>query len=105
MKDFKSISSNYHIQTLENGSLSIKDVERKDSGHFLCEAENGVGSHLSSLVKLSVHIKPHFKTNFQVIKVKKGETLKIQCLAFGDKPITLEWIKDRNDIHSSSDVR
>ncbi|GFY47704.1 down syndrome cell adhesion molecule [Trichonephila inaurata madagascariensis] len=54
-RNFKSIISNYHIQTLENGSLSIKDLTEEDRGHYLCEAANGVGADLSTVVKLSVH--------------------------------------------------
>ncbi|RWS18961.1 Down syndrome cell adhesion molecule-like protein, partial [Leptotrombidium deliense] len=38
--EFKSISSNYHIQTLENGSLTIKEAAESDAGFYICEAGN-----------------------------------------------------------------
>ncbi|KAH7953228.1 hypothetical protein HPB49_006296 [Dermacentor silvarum] len=54
-KAFKSIISNYHMQMFENGSLIINDVEPKDAGQYLCEATNGIGVGLSTVVRLSVH--------------------------------------------------
>lgn len=70
----------------------------KDAGSYLCEAGNGVGADLSSVVKLAVHVKAHFKTNFQVIKVAKGKPFKILCEALGEKPLKVKWTKDRNEI-------
>ncbi|KAL1414493.1 hypothetical protein MTO96_000895 [Rhipicephalus appendiculatus] len=54
-KAFKSIISNYHMQMFENGSLIINDVEPKDAGQYLCEATNGIGVGISTVVRLSVH--------------------------------------------------
>lgn len=96
--DFRSISSNYHIQTLENGSLVIKEVDENDAGHYLCEAENGVGSVLSKMVHLAVHIHAHFKSNFQVVRIKKSNPMNISCESFGEKPIYIKWLKDRTEL-------
>ncbi|XP_074602199.1 cell adhesion molecule Dscam1-like isoform X2 [Brevipalpus obovatus] len=103
--DFRSISSNYHIQTLENGSLVIRETLESDSGHFSCEAENGVGSVLSKMVRLSVHVQAHFKSNFQVIRIRKGNPMNISCEAFGEKPIYLKWLKDRIEIDALTNRR
>jgi Down syndrome cell adhesion protein len=92
--DFKPISSNFHIQTLENGSLTIKEVTEKDRASYLCEAGNGVGAELSMVVKLSVHVRAHFKSNFQVIRVSRGKPLTVSCEAFGEKPLHIKWTKD-----------
>uniref|UniRef100_T1K8A2 Down syndrome cell adhesion molecule n=1 Tax=Tetranychus urticae TaxID=32264 RepID=T1K8A2_TETUR len=103
--DFKSVSSNYHIQTLENGSLTIKETDKPDSAYYLCEAENGIGSVLSKVVSLTVHIQAHFKSTFQVMRVKIGEMVNISCEAFGEKPINIKWLKERTEIDFLSDRR
>lgn len=97
-KDFKPISSNYHIQSLENGSLLIKDVQKSDEGRYLCDASNGVGPDLSAITHFRVHIRPYFKSGFQVNRVVKGGSVALQCAVHGDKPITVRWAKDGIDI-------
>ncbi|CAN7999140.1 unnamed protein product, partial [Ixodes hexagonus] len=63
---FKSIISNYHMQMFENGSLIINDVEPKDGGKYLCEATNGIGVGLSTVVRLSVHGQRTKRLRFRV---------------------------------------
>lgn len=38
-----------------NGSLSISKVNREHEGSYLCQATNGIGAGLSTLIKLTVH--------------------------------------------------
>jgi hypothetical protein len=71
----------------------------------LCEAGNGVGSDLSVVVRLAVHVKAHFKNNFQMIRVVKDKPLKIPCDAFGKKPLHIKWSKDGMEIGSPSDPK
>lgn len=52
---FRTLVSNSHMHTLENGSLMIRDVAEEDSGVYLCQANNGVGSGLSKVITLKVH--------------------------------------------------
>lgn len=52
---FRTVVSNSHMHTLENGSLMIRDVSEEDSGIYLCQANNGVGSGLSKVITLKVH--------------------------------------------------
>ena len=52
---FRTLVSNSHMHTLENGSLMIRDVTEEDSGVYLCQANNGVGSGLSKVITLKVH--------------------------------------------------
>lgn len=53
-ENFKVIISNANIQTLENGSLTIREVTREDGGHYMVQAINGVGPGISHVVKLTV---------------------------------------------------
>lgn len=54
---FKTIISSSHIHILMNGSLNFRSIESSDAGFYLCEANNGVGSGLSTVVRLTVHSK------------------------------------------------
>lgn len=38
-----------------NGSLMISKVNREHEGSYLCQAINGIGAGLSTLIKLTVH--------------------------------------------------
>ncbi|RWS03186.1 cell adhesion molecule-like protein, partial [Dinothrombium tinctorium] len=81
-----------------------KSVVVGDRVTFDCQAD-GYPSPLirwkaTTVVRLFVHAQAKFKSNFQVIKVRKGEPLKIMCEAFGEKPIDIKWIKDKIEIDS-----
>lgn len=52
---FKVIISNANMQTLENGSLYIREVGRGDAGHYMVQAINGVGPGISLVVRLTVN--------------------------------------------------
>ena len=93
------------MQTLENGSLTIKEVTERDRGSYLCEAGNGVGADLSLVVRLAVHVKAHFKNNFQMIRVVKGKPLKVTCDAYGKKPLHIKWLKDGMEIDTHPDTK
>ncbi|KAM7292171.1 Down syndrome cell adhesion molecule homolog [Ixodes scapularis] len=54
-RDFSVIISNANVQILENGSLSIREADRKDGGQYMCQAINGVGPGISTVVRLDVH--------------------------------------------------
>lgn len=52
--EFRIVTSNSHIQVLENGSMIIKDVELSDASRYVCQASNGINPSLSEVVDLSV---------------------------------------------------
>lgn len=52
---FHAVISNPHMQILENGSLIIKEVNRNDNRRYMCSAFNGVGTGISTIIRLSVH--------------------------------------------------
>ncbi|GIY86309.1 down syndrome cell adhesion molecule-like protein Dscam2, partial [Caerostris extrusa] len=54
-RDYRPISTSYHHQIFENGSLTIQDVTEEDAGYYLCQATNGIGPGLSSVVTLSAN--------------------------------------------------
>ncbi|KAH8025841.1 hypothetical protein HPB51_012873 [Rhipicephalus microplus] len=68
-RDFAVIISNANVQILENGSLSIREADRSDAGHYMCQALNGVGPGISTVVKLDVHVAAHFERKFQALNI------------------------------------
>ncbi|KAI1305179.1 Down syndrome cell adhesion molecule -like protein [Halotydeus destructor] len=100
-EEYRTISSNYRIQTLENGSLIIHEAQATDKGHYLCEVGNGVGTELSKSVKLIVNLKPYFRQEHLTMSIRKDSPLNVTCEALGDKPIRISWSKDGSAIDLS----
>lgn len=65
--NFKLINSNHHVQTLENGSLTIRQAQKDHEGVYLCEADNGVEPNLVKALRLVVHLQAQFADDLQVI--------------------------------------
>lgn len=61
--EFRVITSNSHIQILENGSMIIKDVKLSDSSRYVCQAFNGINPSLSEVIDLVVLSKLNQQTN------------------------------------------
>ncbi|XP_023236837.1 Down syndrome cell adhesion molecule-like protein Dscam2, partial [Centruroides sculpturatus] len=104
-RDYRPISTSYHYQIFENGSLTIQDVARDDAGYYLCQATNGIGSELSSVISLSVHESPRFETKFQTQMVKKKEDVTMTCSVTGDPPLTISWTRDKQPLVIENDPR
>ncbi|XP_046913808.2 cell adhesion molecule Dscam1-like [Dermatophagoides farinae] len=92
---FRTVVSNSHMHTLENGSLMIRDVTEEDSGVYLCQANNGVGSGLSKVITLKVHVPAHFKSKFSAHTVQRGDSTEFSCDAYGELPVSMQVAKDR----------
>ncbi|XP_054713933.1 cell adhesion molecule Dscam2-like [Uloborus diversus] len=92
--DYNTLLTDAHIHTLVNGSLSIRNVEKTDDGFYMCQASNGIGSGISTVISLSVRVPAHFKEEFTAETIRRGEKVVIKCQAFGDRPLTVTWKKD-----------
>ena len=101
---FRTLVSNSHMHTLENGSLMIRDVVEEDSSVYLCQANNGVGSGLSKVITLKVHVPAHFRSKFSAQTVQKGETIEFGCDAFGEAPLLIQLAKDRMQLDMNDAV-
>lgn len=64
--EFRVITSNSHIQILENGSMIIKDVELSDSSRYVCQAFNGINPSLSEVIDLAVLSKLFFRGQLKI---------------------------------------
>ncbi|XP_074596687.1 cell adhesion molecule Dscam1-like [Brevipalpus obovatus] len=95
---YKTLVSSFHIQTLDNGTLFINDIQPTDVGLYLCQASNGVGMELSKVIYVSVHDGAHFRSRFQSLVSTKMEEVRLSCEATGENPISINWKKNNKPI-------
>ena len=103
--EFKPILSSSRSRVFQNGSLVIHSVVKSDEADYLCQVTNSVGSGLSKVIKLTVHIAAHFDTKFRAETVRKGQEARLKCEASGDRPLTIVWTKDKNKINFVTEPR
>ena len=103
--EFKPVISGSHLRVFQNGSLAIHSVQKSDSASYLCQVTNSIGTGLSKVIKLTVHIPAHFKSKFRAETVRKGQDAMIRCEAEGDRPLTISWTKDKNPLRTKDDLR
>lgn len=53
-KDIKDIKSGSDDIKVDEGTLSIHNIQKNHEGRYLCEAVNGIGSGLSAVITISV---------------------------------------------------
>ena len=51
--DYRDIRSNNYVR-IEDGTLSIGNIQKSHEGYYLCEASNGIGAGLSAVIFVSV---------------------------------------------------
>ncbi|XP_022240708.1 Down syndrome cell adhesion molecule-like protein Dscam2 isoform X4 [Limulus polyphemus] len=103
--EFRVVISNANIQILENGSLVIQEATPEDSGSYMCQLTNGVGSGLSTVIDLSVHVAVHTEQKFKVYTVKEGDSVTLECRARGENPIEVTWMMDQVPFDPTSSPR
>uniref|UniRef100_T1JCP4 Down syndrome cell adhesion molecule-like protein Dscam2 n=1 Tax=Strigamia maritima TaxID=126957 RepID=T1JCP4_STRMM len=84
------------VLILANGSLHIRDVSKKDERYFLCEVTNGIGPPL---------MPAYFELKSQNKTSKRGDSVQMDCRAYGDSPMTITWTKDKVPLESLEDDR
>ncbi|KAI1289730.1 Down syndrome cell adhesion molecule -like protein [Halotydeus destructor] len=103
--EFKPINSSPHLRVFQNGSLAVHNVQKSDSAFYLCQANNGIGSGLSKVIKLTVNLAPNFGSKFRAENVRKGHEAKLDCDCQGDKPMSVTWTKDKMPFDPKADPR
>ncbi|GLG93674.1 Protein sidekick [Gryllus bimaculatus] len=91
-QDLNLVMANYKI--LPNGTLRVEGARPEDRGYYLCQATSGIGTELSKVVYLTVHVPARFALASQNTTVARGGAATLECRAEGDKPIAIEWFRN-----------
>ncbi|XP_067215063.1 cell adhesion molecule Dscam1 isoform X13 [Linepithema humile] len=91
--------------SVEDGTLSINNIQKTNEGYYLCEAVNGIGSGLSAVILISVQAPPQFEIKLKNQTARRGEPAVLQCEAQGEKPIGILWNMNNKRLDTKSDPR
>ncbi|XP_060793465.1 basement membrane-specific heparan sulfate proteoglycan core protein isoform X7 [Neoarius graeffei] len=75
-----------------NNSLVLPNVGRQDSGQYICNATNHMGTSEVTIM-VDVETPPYTTTLPDDVAVRVGEVIRLQCLAHGTPPMRFEWSK------------
>ncbi|XP_063221339.1 cell adhesion molecule Dscam2 isoform X2 [Bacillus rossius redtenbacheri] len=103
--DYKDLKPNNPNIKVEDGTLTINNIQKTSEGYYLCEAVNGIGSGLSAVVLISVQAPPHFEIKLRNQTARRGEPTVLQCEARGEKPIGILWNMNNKRLDPKSDNR
>nr|XP_037870631.1 Down syndrome cell adhesion molecule-like protein Dscam2 isoform X44 [Bombyx mori] len=103
--DYKDLKPNNPNVKVEDGTLTISNIQKTNEGYYLCEAVNGIGSGLSALILISVQAPPQFEIKMRNQTARKSEPAVLQCQAKGEKPIGIIWNMNNKRLEPKSDPR
>ncbi|CAH2076527.1 unnamed protein product, partial [Iphiclides podalirius] len=103
--DYKDLKPNNPNVKVEDGTLTINNIQKTNEGYYLCEAVNGIGSGLSAVIIISVQAPPQFEIKMRNQTARRSEPAVLQCQAKGEKPIGIIWNMNNKRLEPKSDPR
>uniref|UniRef100_A0A803SYW7 Ig-like domain-containing protein n=1 Tax=Anolis carolinensis TaxID=28377 RepID=A0A803SYW7_ANOCA len=97
-KKYKVTSKNYHA------SVHILNVEASDIGEYQCKAQNDVGTD-TCICTVKLKEPPKFVTKINNLTVVVGEPVELQAIVEGSQPISVLWLKDKEEVIRESENR
>ncbi|KAI1289751.1 Down syndrome cell adhesion molecule-like protein 1 -like protein [Halotydeus destructor] len=79
---------------LSHNNLQFNSITEGNAGVYECIVSNENGVVLRKTIKVSVVVPAKFETKFAMITGKRGESVKLECPAQGDQPLSVTWMKD-----------
>ncbi|XP_043491862.1 Down syndrome cell adhesion molecule-like protein Dscam2 isoform X4 [Polistes fuscatus] len=93
---------NGRLTILSNGSLWTASAGPQNEGHYLCRANNGIGSGLSKVIYVSVHEPARFEFQSKNVTIRRGESVTLDCTVIGDNPIEVQWMHNSDRLDTNS---
>ncbi|XP_053096921.1 basement membrane-specific heparan sulfate proteoglycan core protein isoform X12 [Pangasianodon hypophthalmus] len=87
-----------------NNSLVLPSVGRQDSGQYICNATNHMGTSEVTIM-VDVETPPYTTTLPDDVAVRVGEVIRLQCLAHGTPPMRFEWSKVDGRLPARAEVQ
>ena len=83
---------------MEDGELSIKFAQKKDSGLYKCTATNNLG-YDSAFTQLNVVELPRFTVSPPVkLEGERNRNITVRCQAIGDPKPTVTWAREHGEL-------
>ncbi|XP_046725155.1 basement membrane-specific heparan sulfate proteoglycan core protein isoform X3 [Silurus meridionalis] len=87
-----------------NNELILPSVGRQDSGTYICNATNDMGTS-EVTVMVDVETPPYTTTLPDDVAVRVGEVIRLQCIAHGTPPMQFEWSKVNGNMPARVEVQ
>uniref|UniRef100_A0A8D3ARZ2 Ig-like domain-containing protein n=1 Tax=Scophthalmus maximus TaxID=52904 RepID=A0A8D3ARZ2_SCOMX len=87
------------MSLLQNGTLQIISMGKKDEGDYTCYAKNKLGKDERKVnVKVGPNAPKISLKSQSLVTAKLGESVKLSCQATGEPIPRIMWISPRNDV-------
>ncbi|XP_071522341.1 cell adhesion molecule Dscam1 [Panulirus ornatus] len=104
--DYRDLGvSNPNVKVTDDGTLQISNIQKSHEGYYLCEASNGIGAGLSTVIYVRVQAPPQFKIQYRNQTASRGDDAVLECEAEGETPIGNVWSKNKHSIDQKTEPR
>ncbi|KAL6445016.1 hypothetical protein ACFW04_002146 [Cataglyphis niger] len=86
------------VSSVDGSSFNITKVNRLHMGSYLCIASNGVPPSVSKRIMLTVHFPPMIWVQNQLVGVREGQKLTLECFSEAFPKSINYWTRDQDKI-------
>ncbi|XP_071513518.1 protein amalgam-like isoform X3 [Panulirus ornatus] len=87
------------VQSVEDMSITLENVDRHVEGTYICTASNGIGDPVSASMKIEVEYPPEVTTEQAILHTSEGDEAKLMCIVHGRPTPHVTWTKDGQQIN------